>query len=209
MRGSLMVAAAWFALLGFAWAGPLDVAAAGARSATPTASRSVSDRARGASSDDPLASLDVRVRLELPPVRPTRAPQRIHLRLGALPPATLSLRVRLCAWAALTVSADLDSDLPRLDALDGETYWCPGLELRPARGLSVFVEDFQPASAVTGGSEGEPAPQRSWDGHQIAVGLRLRPASGLRIEGATVLYALSASGRAGGVGATLSLTLRY
>lgn len=108
------------------------------------------------------------------------------------------------------VWADMTSELPRLDAVDEETYFTPGLEVTVTPGLRLFVEDFQPASGVIGGAdEEEPAPARSWDGHQAAGGLRWDPLPGMTIEVAALGHVLSATRRAATPGGMASLTLRF
>lgn len=139
--------------------------------------------------------------------------------LPELPPESLRLQVPVGRFAVAYVWADLSDGLPRLDAVDADTYFTPGLEvpLGFLRGvpfgvdhLRVFVEDFQPASGVIGGTDpDEPPPARSWDGHQVAVGLRWEPLEGVVVEGATVAYVLSATRRDPGVGGYLSVAIRY
>lgn len=129
-------------------------------------------------------------------------------RLPALAPEGLRLDVTLGRVTAY-VGADLASELPRLDCVDGETYFAPGLEVAVARRLRAFVEDFQPASGIIGGADpDEPAPARSWDGHQVAVGLRWEPVPGVTIEVAAVGHVLSATRRPASPGAMASIAFR-
>ena len=112
------------------------------------------------------------------------------------------------AWT-FYVTADLDAELPRIDAVDGETYFTVGASLQVTPALSVFVEDFQPASMVIGGAdEEEPAPHFSWDGHQVSVGARLEVGR-VRLQAAGVIYALSITDRQSGIGAIGSVTVAF
>lgn len=128
-----------------------------------------------------------------------------------LPPESLSLQLPVGRYAVAYVWADLTDGVPRLDAVDGDTYFTPGVEVPlGATRFRAFVEDFQPASGVIGGTDpDEPPPARSWDGHQVAFGLRWEPVPGVLVEGATVTYVLSATHRDPGVGGYLSVGIRY
>lgn len=132
-------------------------------------------------------------------------------RMPELPPESLSLRLPLGQVAVAYVWADLSDGLPRLDAVDGDTYFTPGVEVPLGTlGLRAFVEDFQPASGVVGVEDpDEPPPVRSWDGHQVALGLRWEPVDGVTVEAATVAYVLSATYREPGLGGYLSISIRY
>lgn len=161
--------------------------------------------------------LEVPVTLELPTLRTAslgdlEASQAIELRMGELAPEELALSFDLHPATTVYVTADLDAELPRLDALDGDTYFTVGVELHVTRALGLFVEDFQPASLVVGDSEElqrHPPPLRSWDGHQVSVGLRWNPCSRGRIEAAAVLHVLSATQRTSSVGALVSLSVSF
>lgn len=141
------------------------------------------------------------------PDAPWNAPLRF--RLAELPPESLFLRLPLGEVGNLYVTADLGADQPRLDAVDGDTYFSTGAELALVGGLRLFLEDFQPASGVVGGGVVDVLPAMLWDGHQIQVGLRLDLAPGVCLEGGPVLYALSASGRPDGVGARAAICGRF
>lgn len=148
-----------------------------------------------------LGSLDADFDLDRP----------LELRLPELPPESLRLQLPVGRYAVAYVWADLSDDVPRLDAVDGDTYFTPGVEVPLAStGLRAFVEDFQPASGIIGGTDpDEPPPARSWDGHQVAVGLRWEPVEGVVVEGASVAYVMSATRREPGVGGYVSIAIRY
>ena len=153
--------------------------------------------------------LDLPIRIAFPRyLEPTPGPSSLDLRLGELPPESLFLRVELNQRFSLYVTADLDGNLPRLDALDGDTYFSTGAELALSDELLLYVEDFQPASMVLGEEidPEEPTPLRSWDGHQVALGFRWSPHARVRLDVACVLSVLSSSGRADSVGALAGLT---
>jgi hypothetical protein len=163
--------------------------------------------------------LEAATRLRLPHVAPSAGgltavfdlDRPIAFRLPDLPPEELRIEVPLLRVATAYVWADLGDDLPRLDAVDGDTYFTPGLEVPlPAPGLRLFVEDFQPASGVVGGAERDaPAPRRSWDGHQVALGARWAVTADVQVEAETIGYVLSATHREPGVGALVSVSIRY
>ncbi|HBP23827.1 MAG TPA: hypothetical protein DEA08_39375, partial [Planctomycetes bacterium] len=132
--------------------------------------QAVIERSAGAS------ELSAPLELELPRYR-ARALEVDPWRLEELAPEGLELRIPLHRALCFAVSADLSGGLPRLDAVDGDTYFCAGFELSLNRDWVLFAEDFQPASGVVGGGpveEGEAAPAYSWDGHQLAIGTRWR-----------------------------------
>src|SRR5690606_10458204 len=107
--------------------------------------------------------------LTLPRLPYDASPQAIDLRMEEPGPESLSIRVRVLPYLTLYVSADMSAELPRLDAVDGDTYFAPGAELHLTPTVSLFLEDFQPASGVVGGGPEEQEawiPRRSWDGHQ-------------------------------------------
>jgi len=153
------------------------------------------------------ASLDLAVRIELTPYAPP-VEDVDPWRLPAAGPESLVLSLELHPALAVYVAADLGAELPRLDAVDGDTYYTTGVELRVLPGLAAFVEDFQPASAILGADEEEAVPERSWDGHQVGVGLRLRGGR-WSLEGAAVFAVLSASGRRPGAGGYVTLSARF
>jgi hypothetical protein len=131
-------------------------------------------------------------------------------RLGELPLDTLELRIDCHPTLCFLLSADLDVELPRLDAVDGETYFIAGVEFRIRPDVALFVEDFQPASGVVRGDEDqESAVARSWDGHQAAVGARWRATDRVRREGALVGYVLSRTYRDEALGAYLTVTVAF
>ena len=173
--------------------------------------RSITEESAATRWDAPNPFEPVELTLPRRPAAPEWRP--LEFRLGELPPATLALRVDLGAAATFYVSADLSGGLPRLDAVDGETYFAPGIEVQVAPGLRAFAEDFQPASGVVGGgaeADGERwVPERSWDGHQVTVGLRWLPLPGVTVEAGAVGYALSPSRRPDAVGATAQVALRF
>lgn len=137
-----------------------------------------------------------------------------YLRLQDEGEAALELRFAIHPKVWFEIGSDLDAELPRLDAVDGDTYFSVGFELLLSERLSLYLEDFQPASAFTGGGtfredEDEHPPSYSWDGHQLALGLRYGLHQRVDFEGAGVLYALSPRQRSGGVGGYASLSFRY
>ena len=166
--------------------------------------------ATGARADD-LLSLPVT--LSLPRLLtgfPGPAPAAAcDLRLREQPPESLVLRIPVSNVFTVYLSADLEAELPRLDCVDGETYFSTGVEARITRSLTAFVEDFQPASMVLGADPEEPAVARSWDGHQIAFGLRWVVSERVTAEAACVVYALSVSRRDEALGATAAITWSF
>ncbi|MBL4847069.1 MAG: hypothetical protein JKY65_16235 [Planctomycetes bacterium] len=131
-------------------------------------------------------------------------------RQGVLPSDSLDLRFEIHATLCFLISADLDVELPRLDAVDGETYFISGFEFRVHPDLALFVEDFQPSSGIVGGDDDrEPAVARSWDGHQIALGARWLASDRVRCEAALVGYVLSRTFRDEALGAYLNLTFTF
>jgi len=148
--------------------------------------------------------------LELPRYR-AQAFEVDPWRLEELAPESLELRLPLHRALCFAVSADLSGGLPRLDAIDGDTYFCAGFELSLDPDWVLFVEDFQPASGVVGGGpfrEGETAPSYSWDGHQFAIGTRWRVSERLELRAEARLYALSLTRRQEAVGFALGLSFR-
>lgn len=148
--------------------------------------------------------------LELPRYR-AAAPEVDPWRLAELAPESLELRIPLHRALCFAVSADLSGGLPRLDAIDGDTYFCAGFELSLNSEWVLFVEDFQPASGVVGGGpfrEGETAPAYSWDGHQFALGARWRLSERLELRAEARLYALSLTQRREAAGFALGLSFR-
>ena len=134
----------------------------------------------------------------------------LELTLGELPPETLQIEVQVSSWLTAYVLADLDAEVPRLDAVDGDTYFAVGLEVSLTAGISLYVEDFQAASGVLGDELWvETAPERSWDGHQIAIGARWQPTDRVKVEGAAVIYALSRTRRSRGLGGQASVTVAF
>ena len=134
---------------------------------------------------------------------------REDLRLPTPGPDGMQLAVTFERAWTFYVTADLSAELPRLDAVDGETYFTVGASFQVTRALSVFVEDFQPASMVIGGADPqEPAPRFSWDGHQVSVGGRLAVGR-VAVSAAGVFYALSITDRRDGIGAIASVTIAY
>ncbi|HBP18234.1 MAG TPA: hypothetical protein DEA08_10630 [Planctomycetes bacterium] len=137
-----------------------------------------------------------------------------YLRLQDVASAELELRFAIHPKLWFEIGSDLDAELPRLDAVDGDTYFSAGFELLVDERLSIYVEDFQPASAFTGGGtfrmdEDEHPPSYSWDGHQLALGLRYQLHARVRFEGAGVLYALSPRQRSGGLGGYANVSFDY
>ncbi len=107
------------------------------------------------------------------------------------------------------VASDLGGGLRRLDSLDFETYFVVGAELHLGRGVRIFIEDFQPAGMVLGEVDEEEAPpDRYWDGHQIAAGIRIEPAPGVSFEASPILYALSPTDRPSSFGVVASIRVR-
>lgn len=203
-----MRALPWIVLLALtgpvAQAGPAGV---GGRSAVEDAVVERWDRG------DAVRNLFEPIELALPRRPVQRAYQPLEFRLGEQAPTSLALRIDFAGAGAFYVSADLSGGLPRLDAVDGETYFAPGIEVALVGGLNLFAEDFQPASGVVGGgadADEDPwVPERSWDGHQITVGLRWRPADGVTVEAGVVAYALSVSGRRDASGATGQISVSF
>lgn len=185
--------------------------------APATDAHSATDHAVVARLDDgdlgvPLRPFVEPLELTLPRLPYDASPQAIDLRMEEPGPESLAIRVRVLPYLTLYVSADMRAELPRLDAVDGDTYFAPGVEFHLTPTLSLFVEDFQPASGVIGGGleEEEPwIPPRSWDGHQIGVGVRWQLHARVRFEGAAVIYALSPSHRASDVGASWSVAFAF
>lgn len=159
-------------------------------------------------SDSTAGPVDLRFEDELRLPILFEAEQQISLTMPEAGPEGLDLRFRVHPLLTVYVSADLSDALPRLDAVDGEAYWAPGVEVHVTRALSVFVEDFQPTSGVTGGDEDaqdvERAPERSWDGHQVALGVRYRDGR-FEARGEVIAYTLSVSKRADGLGGLVTL----
>jgi hypothetical protein len=153
-----------------------------------------------------------RLELDLSARLPSRARElpELHadLRLPSPGPETMRLSLSLHAAWSVYVTADLDAALPRLDAVDSETYFTVGTSVRVTERFSVFVEDFQPAGMVIGSGQEEPAPAFAWDGHQVTLGARL-DADRVRLEAAAVIYALSTTNRRSGIGAVGSVTVRF
>lgn len=180
--------------------------------ANPLASHDASlSRAQGEtrSKPDSLDALDLSLSLDYRAVVEAWETPSLELRLGELPPETLQIEVQVTSWLTAYVLADLDAELPRLDAVDGDTYFAPGVECHLTDAVSLYAEDFQPASGVLGDDSDEVAPDRSWDGHQVAMGARWQASDRLQIEGAAVIYTLSRTGRSSAVGALASLTLAF
>ena len=137
-----------------------------------------------------------------------------YLSLGEVVSAELELRFEIHPKLWFEIGSDLDSQLPRLDAVDGDTYFSAGFEFLVDERLSIYIEDFQPASAFTSGGtfqieEDEHPPSYSWDGHQFALGLRYQLHERVHFEGAGVLYALSPRQRSGGLGGYASVSFDY
>lgn len=130
-------------------------------------------------------------------------------RLPEQMPEVIFLSVTPTPICTLYVTADLDDGLPRLDAVDGDTFFTTGVELHVTRELSLFAEDFQPSSMVLGDDPAMPIPLRSWDGHQAAVGARWSPTGRVTFVAQTVFYLLSASRRPSDVGGTVSVSVRF
>lgn len=154
--------------------------------------------------------LTVPLTLELPRYR-AQALEVDPWRMDELAPESLELRLPLHRALCFAVSADLSGGLPRLDAIDGDTYFCAGLELSLNSDWVLFLEDFQPASGVVGGGpfrEGETAPAYSWDGHQFAIGTRWRASERLELRAEARLYALSLTRRPEALGFALGLSFR-
>lgn len=135
--------------------------------------------------------LSAHLELELPRYR-TDAPEVDPWRLEELAPEELELRLPLHRALCFAISADLSGGLPRLDAIDGDTYFCAGFELSLDPEWVLFAEDFQPASGVVGGGpteEGGRTPAYSWDGHQFAIGTRWRVSERVELRAEARLYA--------------------
>ena len=154
-------------------------------------------------------SLDLTVSLDYRSVDLEWEIPSIDLRLGELPPETLEIEIHLTSWLTLFILADLDAELPRLDSMDGDTYFAPGVQFHLTDTFTVYVEDFQAASGILGDESEEIVPDRSWDGHQLSVGGRWQVSERLQIEGAAVIYLLSKSHRPNALGARVSLTLEF
>jgi hypothetical protein len=170
----------------------------------------VSARTERISDDLAGFDLDLPLALALPRLQPLEVQQRYSPTMGDPGPASLSISVQVSRAVRVYVAADLDQELPRLDCLDGDTYWMPGVELALTKRLRVFVEDFQPASGIVGGGdEDEPIPARSWDGHQVGVGARYQLSERVQIEAQATTYVLSGTNRGEGLGGMASLTLRF
>jgi hypothetical protein len=190
---------------------------------SPAQARTAEGEARvGQSQERSLAARErfEPIRLDLTLFRPLGFPEQhplapteeaLRLGLPSQPPGEFVLRIRLHAAFSFYVTADLDSELPRLDAVDGETYFSTGAELRLTPLLGLFVEDFQPASGVIGDEELEenPSPERSWDGHQVSIGLRVSPREDLEVRGEAIAYVLSVTDRSSGVGGMLTVSYRF
>lgn len=165
-------------------------------------------------SSGPAAPVLSPARLELVlPARPLEAAPSLSTPLGLrLPPpapASFELRLGLGPLVDLYLGADLRGDArPRPDAVDGETYFTAGGELRLTPGVGVFLEDFQPASTFVGAASDEPAPRSRWDGHQVGLGLRWRQGR-IQVQAGAVFAVLSATRRSEGVGALAELSLRF
>jgi hypothetical protein len=131
---------------------------------------------------------------------------------GLLSTGTLAINIELSRYGVFYLAANLGDDLPRLDAVDGDTYFATGLSLRVTKNLSVFAEDFQPASMIVEVNDEqlafEPPPFFSWDGHQISAGLRWEDST-WQVEGAAVLYTVSRTERESGVGFRVALSYRF
>jgi hypothetical protein len=127
-------------------------------------------------------------------------------------PDGLVLDVPVHEVLTLFLSADLDAVLPRIDSVDGETYFSVGAQGHLSSWLSVFVEDFMAAAAVIGSDEDrevEPIAARSWDGHQIAAGLLFTPHEQLTVRAEARGYLLSESKRTDGLGGLISVGVTF
>jgi hypothetical protein len=138
---------------------------------------------------------------------------RLSHRLPAQAPQGLQLRFEASPVVGFYVTADLDDEaLPRLDAVDGDTYFTVGLDLRLTRWLTVFLEDFQPASGVIGSGvdpEEEPVHDYSWDGHQVAVGARWQINARVALKAELRALVMSQSDKQSGVGGAGFLTVSF
>jgi len=128
---------------------------------------------------------------------PEQLPEVVFLSFTPIPACTLY------------VTAYMDEGLPRLDAVDGDTFFTTGVELHVTPQLSLFAEDFQPSSMVLAEELEHPVPFRSWDGHQVGVGARWKVTPRVAVEAQTVFYVLSASRRHPGAGGVVSVTLLF
>ena len=152
------------------------------------------------------------LRLVLPARPPEAAPSLsapLGLRLPPPAPVSFELLVGLGPLVDLYLGADLRGEArPRPDAVDGESYFTAGGELRITPGVGVFLEDFQPASTFVGAASDEPAPSSRWDGHQVGLGLRWRQGR-IQVQAGAVFAVLSATRRSEGVGALAELSLGF
>jgi hypothetical protein len=177
------------------------------------------DGARARELRPALAASVLAIRLELPASSrlledvSLDLSQRFVLRLpapSAAPTSGMRLELPVLSFGLVYVSADLSGELPRPSAIDGETYFTPGLQVHLPAGLAAFVEDFQPASGVIGGRDARLRVARHmWDGHQVAFGLRWSPSATVLVEAAGVAHVLSDSGRDPHLGALASVRLTY
>lgn len=187
-----------------AWAGPID---------TPSRDLATSEQTREQFQNPASDWVDAPIRLDLAAITQLvdtddAVEESIELQMPHLPPESLMLRFKVHNMVTVYVTADLTSELARLDAMDGETYWAPGIEFHVTRTLSLFAEDFQSASSITGGGadpDEEPAASRTWDGHQVSFGLQYRPNDQLLIRGEAIAYVLSLTDRGDAVGGMVSL----
>lgn len=161
------------------------------------------------------APLELWVSLELPPV-PYRSTTEDYLdselllfRLPEAIPETLDLEIALDPVLSFTLASDLDTELARLDSVDGETYFSAGLKLRLTPNLSLFVEDFMSSTAVLGRDDEEWISRPSWDGHQVALGVLAQPHEQLSLRGEVIGFLLSETRRDPDVGWAASLTWKF
>lgn len=172
------------------------------------------DALRSASAGDDWAPITLELRLA-PLTLDYAALQDETTRLYWLPeqlPDGLVLDVPVHKVLTLFLSADLDAELPRIDSVDGETYFSVGAQGHLTSWLSVFVEDFMAAAAVIGSDEDrllEPIAARSWDGHQIGAGLLFTPHEQITVRAQAIGYLLSESKRADGLGGVVAVGVTF
>lgn len=133
-------------------------------------------------------------------------------RLPEMAPESLQLSFAIFDSLDFVLAADLDSDLPRLDSVDDETYFSVGFHSDVTPWLTVFVEDFMSASTVVGSDrdfEADPVPGFSWDGHQASVGGILTVNERVSVRAEAIAYVLSETKRSPGLGARAAVTVRF
>jgi hypothetical protein len=125
-------------------------------------------------------------------------------------PEGLDLRYQL-KDVELLVGADMGASsipiTPRADGKGGETYFWLRASFAITDRATVFVESFQGASSILG--SGRKPPRATWDGLQITPGVAWRFGESLILEGGPVIYTMSGTGKSGGVGGRICLSLTF